>query len=134
MLGGQYIAVGVTMRPAVHLLSGGAIALLSDRLSLNREQALALTFGTGCDYAFQVNELMLSYLLEQATADGIPFAAELVQIASAIARGKPIGEGKDYSEGSGGSKIPRSPKAPKGGGNGGARFEAQALAIEAQQS
>lgn len=113
---GLYIAVGGAMPPAAVLLSEGEQRLFSDRERVcGRALALQATFGALCDFAFPANDGCLGYLMENALKDRLPFPEELAALASCIVLGKPIGQGKDYSEGGGlkvtaGSPVPQRPR------------------------
>lgn len=117
-LAGVYIVVGGMMPPAVMLLGDSAIELFDARQRVaGREAAIATTFGSLAEYAFAATDAMLSYLMERAVEDGLPFADELAAVASKIVLGKPIGNGRDYFEGGlkvVGSKTP--PRKPQPGG------------------
>jgi hypothetical protein len=110
---GVYVVVGGAYPPAAIILTRDAIALFNDRVRVQREAALIATFGMGAEYAFPANDAMMSYLIERAVSDALPYAAELVQIAVAIVTGKAIGSGKDYSDSNGGSRVPAVPTKPR---------------------
>jgi hypothetical protein len=120
LISGQFIIVGSTTLPAVILLDAGALALLNDRERVaGRERALQYTFGNDINSAFPVTWGMLAYLMEHAVRDNLQHANQLAAIAAAIATGKPIGNGQDYSDRGGQriearSRVPRKP-APAGG-------------------
>lgn len=115
-----YIVVGVTRTPEVTLLASGAAALYRDRIRVSDlEAALVATFGQGAQYAFAANDLMLAYLMERSVSDGLPHADVLAQLAATLVMGKPLGNGRDLTDGpSGGERVPRRPKpkqpAPSG--------------------
>ena len=94
------MAVGYAMPPVAILLGEDAVKLFEDRERVSsREQALRITFGNLCEYAFQATDAMLAYLMEHAARDNLPHADELAAIASKIVLGKPLGNGRDYFEG-----------------------------------
>jgi len=109
VIAGRYIVVGGNFPPAAVLLGYGEYLLFNDRVKINREAALVATFGKGVEYAFQTNDLMLSYLMEKAVEDMLPFASELVEMAVKIVRGKPIG----VDDTTGGTKVARKPSNPR---------------------
>jgi hypothetical protein len=106
------------MPPALYLLDTGASALLDDRCRVaGRESALRYTFGQLAEYAFSVTDAMLCYLMERAAADMLPHAEALAALAAAVATGKPVGNGKDYSDGGqGAALVPVQPRKPSPAG------------------
>lgn len=136
-IGGRVILVGAMMPPEVRLLSDGARTIYDARCKVvGCDKARAYQFGALCDYVFPCNWAMLNYLLERAHADGLPFPDELAAVASAIALGKPIGNGRDYFEGGEAVTNPTpAPRKPRGGGaTVGSVPAATARAIAALQS
>lgn len=105
---GLYVAVGGGMPPVAVLLAAGTVRLFEDRERVvGRDKALQATFGQLCEYAFPANDGALTYLMEHAVSDALPYGDELAALAAKIILGKPLGDGKDLTEG--GLKVRANP-------------------------